>query len=130
MIRQKIESPSKSVRKYCLWCCTYQPKEVRLCTANLSDPVCPLWPIRFGRKAQGVSTLKAIRAWCLDCSAYNRAEVKRCQLNDCSLYPYRMGKNPNLSGKRQAPEALLNYNRARREGTQHVAISEQTPLSR
>jgi hypothetical protein len=40
------------------------------------------------------SPLRAIRAKCIDCSGGSRAEVRRCTVTDCSLYPYRMGKNP------------------------------------
>jgi len=40
------------------------------------------------------SPLRAIRAKCLDCSCYNAAEVRKCTVEDCALYPYRMGKNP------------------------------------
>ena len=42
--------------------------------------------------------LKAIRAKCLDCCGGSVAEVKRCPCADCSLYPYRFGKNPRRSG--------------------------------
>jgi hypothetical protein len=36
--------------------------------------------------------LRAIRQRCLDCSAYNPHEVKLCEFEECSLFPYRMGK--------------------------------------
>ena len=39
------------------------------------------------------NTVQAIRQKCLDC-AENYAEVTRCEFTDCSLYPYRFGKNP------------------------------------
>lgn len=97
MIRQKIERPLVCARKYCLEC-NGSSKEVRLCTANLSDPVCPLWPLRFGKKAQGVSTIKAIRARCLDCRGGSTVLVRDCKDTDCALWPYRMGTNPNRQG--------------------------------
>ena len=43
--------------------------------------------------------LKAIRAKCLDCSCYSEPEVKLCVIKDCSLYPYRLGKHPNIKKK-------------------------------
>ena len=43
--------------------------------------------------ASPTNTVKAIRQKCLDC-AENYAEVTRCEFTDCSLYPYRFGKNP------------------------------------
>jgi len=42
--------------------------------------------------------LKAIKAKCLDCSCYSPKEVKECVIKECSLYPYRVGKNPNRKG--------------------------------
>lgn len=38
--------------------------------------------------------LKAIRAKCLDCMCDQQAEVRRCPVNDCPLWPYRMGHRP------------------------------------
>jgi hypothetical protein len=38
--------------------------------------------------------LKAIRAKCLECSGGSTAEVKACEAEDCPLYPYRFGHNP------------------------------------
>lgn len=42
-----------------------------------------------------MTPIKAIRAKCLDCceSAY---EVRQCPVEDCPLYMYRLGKNPNI----------------------------------
>lgn len=38
--------------------------------------------------------LKVIREKCLDCCAGQHSEVRLCQISNCSLWPYRMGKNP------------------------------------
>jgi hypothetical protein len=40
------------------------------------------------------SPTKAMRAFCVDCMGGQFAEVKRCTSVGCSLWPYRMGKNP------------------------------------
>ena len=45
-----------------------------------------------------LTPLKAIRAKCLDCSVYQPKEVKLCPADDCDLYRYRFGKNPNRKG--------------------------------
>ena len=45
-----------------------------------------------------LSPLKAIRLKCLDCMCGNAAEVRRCPCEDCTLYPFRFGKNPNREG--------------------------------
>jgi len=47
---------------------------------------------------KGLTPLKAIRAKCLDCSCWQPKEVKLCPDAECTLYPYRFGKNPNRSG--------------------------------
>jgi len=60
-----------------------------------------------------LTPVKAIRAYCIDCSGGNRAEVKRCELDDCPLFPYRMGrrgdrprKNVNISGFLRKKQAI------------------------
>jgi hypothetical protein len=45
-----------------------------------------------------LSPLKAIRLKCLDCSCGSSKEVKECPCDDCSLYVFRFGKNPNRAG--------------------------------
>ncbi len=45
-----------------------------------------------------LTPLKAIRKKCLDCSGGSRAEVRECTIPDCSLYLYRLGKNPARKG--------------------------------
>lgn len=39
-------TPMKAIRAKCLDCCCWQPREVRLCTAEK----CPLYPYRMGRR--------------------------------------------------------------------------------
>tara|TARA_B100001248_G_scaffold218287_1_gene173674 strand:- start:158 stop:355 length:198 start_codon:yes stop_codon:yes gene_type:complete len=41
-----IETPLKAIRKKCLDCSYYQPKEVRECTCI----DCPIYPYRLGRR--------------------------------------------------------------------------------
>jgi hypothetical protein len=41
-----------------------------------------------------LTPIKAIRAKCLDCMGGSSKEVKRCNIPECSLYFYRLGKNP------------------------------------
>lgn len=45
-----------------------------------------------------LSPLKAIRAKCLDCVADQPQEVRLCPSENCPLWPYRMGHNPNRKG--------------------------------
>lgn len=46
-----------------------------------------------------LTPIKAIRAKCLDCCCGQANEVRLCPCEDCPLYPYRLGKNPKLSGR-------------------------------
>jgi hypothetical protein len=48
--------------------------------------------------------LKAIRRKCLDCCCGSSHEVDLCPVTDCSLYPYRLGKNPNRKGRAYTEE--------------------------
>ena len=41
-------TPMRAIRKKCLDCCAYQPKEVTLCTAEN----CPLYAFRTGHRPQ------------------------------------------------------------------------------
>ena len=38
--------------------------------------------------------LKIIRRKCLVCSSGNRKEADNCRVEDCNLWPYRLGKDP------------------------------------
>ena len=42
---------------------------------------------------------KAIKEKCLDCSGFSANNVKECPCNDCPLYPYRLGEEPELGLK-------------------------------
>jgi hypothetical protein len=59
--------------------------------------------------------MKAIRAKCVECSGGNRAEVRQCEIEDCPLWPYRLGRRP----KKQAKEV--------NDVTQGRIFSRQTP---
>ena len=43
--------------------------------------------------------MNAIKAKCLDCSCDDRNEVKMCNVEDCPIWPYRLGKDPDSSRK-------------------------------
>lgn len=43
-----------------------------------------------------MTPMKAIRAKCLDCCCGQVNEVRICPCDDCSLHPFRFGKNPNI----------------------------------
>lgn len=89
---QKVLSPVKSIRKFCMWCGKDSFEEIKLC--SIDD--CPIWVYRLGRRPKAKSTpVKSIKAKCLDCSGFEREEARNCTFTDCALYPYRKGKAPN-----------------------------------
>ena len=47
-----------------------------------------------------MTPVKAIRAKCIDCMCGQIYEVTKCPCEDCSLWPFRMGKNPNCKRKK------------------------------
>lgn len=43
-----------------------------------------------------MTPIKAIRLFCLECCGGSSNEVKLCPSTTCQLYPFRLGKNPNV----------------------------------
>ena len=62
-----------------------------------------------------VTPLKAIRHKCLDCSGGSRKEVYHCQFENCSLYPYRLGRGKRASLKKIRAYCLWCCNGQRQE---------------
>lgn len=54
--------------------------------------------------AEILTPMKAIRAKCLDCMCGQANEVKLCPSEECPLYPYRLGKNPNIKQRELSDE--------------------------
>lgn len=50
------------------------------------------------------SPLKAIRKKCLDCCCGQRLEVDLCPSTDCTLWPFRRGKNPYRKKREMSEE--------------------------
>ena len=70
----------------------------------------------------GIPVLRAVRAKCLECSAGSPKEVDLCPVTDCSLYPFRYGKNPfrakrEMSDKQreEVKERLTKARKAKKE---------------
>jgi len=113
-----MRTPLRAIRLYCLQCsrtsdnilhCASGRRIISTLTNEVLEPR-PLFPYRFGHKPTEDSLkgyesqkvwrpLKAIRLRCLDCYPEGGGP-KRCGVPNCALYFYRMGKNPNLKGKR------------------------------
>ena len=44
-----------------------------------------------------LTPLKAIRSKCLSCCCGQYGEVRLCPCEDCTLWPYRLGKRPKTT---------------------------------
>ena len=52
-----------------------------------------------GKKKKVLLTpIKAIRFQCLECVGFVASEVKKCTSPLCSLFPYKLGTNPDRQG--------------------------------
>jgi len=88
-----METPLKSVRRYCVKeCCLNQPNEVLKCPAK----DCVLWKFRLGK---GRIKVKDIRSRCKDCNEGTAFAIKNCEFPDCPLFRYRLGTNPARAGQ-------------------------------
>lgn len=71
-----------------------------------------------------LTPIKAIRAKCLECMCGQATEVRLCPITDCSLYPYRMGHNPNRKGKGGNAGHFAPKSTAQVEGSDDAEIEE------
>ena len=95
----KRRSPLKAIRAFCVWCCGGSAPEVQLCPSAS----CAFYPYRMGTIPPGASRglMKAFKARCLECAAdHDPANCDAFQKYEihppCPVWPYRLGKNPNI----------------------------------
>ena len=93
-----VKTPKKTVRDYCI-ACADGAKNVRQCggNKNIDGSKCPFYDYRIPG-AGGKISVKIIRKFCYECMG-NCSEASRlifqCKSEStCSLFPYRLGKNP------------------------------------
>jgi len=68
--------------------------------------------------------LRAIREKCLDCCCGSSTEVDLCPCEDCSLYPFRYGKNPNIHLSDEERERRSRMARENLAFTQHIKSTD------
>lgn len=51
-----------------------------------------------------MTPIQTIRAKCLDCCCDQANEVKLCTAIRCPLWPFRLGKNPNIKPREYTEE--------------------------
>ena len=62
------------------------------------------------------TAIRSIRAFCVDCIG-GAAYVEECSALKCQLYPFRMGKNPNISeASREKSRQRILAQMAEKEG--------------
>jgi len=107
-------TPGETIRAYCLHCVGGSFQDVKACDAT--DPkyhVCPFHPFRLGK---GRPSVKVIRKFCLQCMGDYADYVRDCETKDCFCHPYRMGKNPYLTGTRgRSGEWMRSINPKKRQ---------------
>jgi hypothetical protein len=144
--------PLTAIRQYYLELMNGSAHEVKLCPEKSS----PLWPYRFGRNPtpdmlaeidnikvyplekniawaeffeSGGTRLGATERECLDCSGGSISDVKNCWNEACSLYPFRLGHNPNRAmspEQREIAAARLKANVERGKAAK-VAGGQNSP---
>lgn len=72
-----------------------------------------------------LSPIKSIRKYCLSCCLESEHEVKLCPDDECPLYPYRLGKNPNIKRREMTDEQLA----AARERMKKVRDGKKEPVT-
>jgi hypothetical protein len=63
-------------------------------------------------KGDDMTPVRSIRLYCLDCCGDSPKEVRLCPCTDCTLFPFRLGKNPNRIGKKKnhTPKSFTTEN--------------------
>jgi hypothetical protein len=104
-------TPGEAVRKFCVEC-VGSAHEVHTCGGDNKclnggadkHGVCWFYPYRMGK---GRPSVKLIRKICLWCKGGDHRMIRECpgdSLNEgvhCELWPYRLGINPAMVGKRR-----------------------------
>jgi hypothetical protein len=91
---EELMTPGQAIKKNCIDC-VGSVGEVRKCQGDkLLDSPCLLYSYRMGK---GRPSVRLIRKYCIYCMGGSVHEVKNCSNTNCSLFPYRMGRNPNVS---------------------------------
>lgn len=66
--------------------------------------------------------VKAIREKCLDCCCGSSHEVRLCTCTDCSLYPFRFGKNPYRSKRTLTDAQRIALSRRKTHATSEEKV--------
>lgn len=89
------------------------------------------------RKDEPLPLIKAVRQKCMECCNYRvkgtAKRIRECHIYDCTLWPYRLGKNPRAKKKTpaqiEAARRTIWKAREARKEPKATKESEQTPPS-
>ncbi len=106
-------TPTTAARAYCSECMGmnhYDREQVRGCEGDTAKSgACPLFRYRLNSRVH----VQVFRAVCLHCVGGHIQMVDVCETRTCHVWKYRLGKNPELAGKRKGSkagiEALKEY---------------------
>lgn len=109
-LEKRTVTPGRAIRLYCIRCCGGQASAVVGCDGDESARKKGFSPCGFHthRLGRGRPSVRLIRKFCLSCQGGKSDFVRDCLTTTCSLYPFRMGKNPNRTrtGVRQCQENI------------------------
>lgn len=88
MSEVQVTTPKEAIKQFCRDCIDGDSRHVEDCHGD--EAGCPLWPVRL---KEGKIPVRIIRSACLHCVGGSKELVFTCAIEDCPLYPYRMGKN-------------------------------------
>jgi len=94
-------TPRQAIHCFCVEC-QGSAVEANRCHTTL----CEVWPHRKSKRDPGAphTPCKSIRLRCLDCVDQHPGSVRVCEITNCPLWPFRMGRNPNIR-RRKTGEA-------------------------
>ena len=72
------------------------------------------------------TAIQSIREYCLGCCLESAMEVRLCPDNECPLYPYRLGKNPNIKRREMTEE----QKEAARERVKNARMAKSNDFSK
>ena len=98
--------PKEAVRAYCTQCLglsRWNREAIDDCQGDkAANGACPFYQFRMDRRV----SVKTFRHYCLYCTGGDREYIRECPAITCPCYPYRLGKNPTITGRKPSGATL------------------------
>jgi len=88
--------------------------------------VAPSCRAAYDKAMTGRKPLAAIRAKCHDCQNWQLSEIKGCAIEQCPLWPYRMGRRVPLPEANGAKAPRVYVGRFKRKPVEGTLIPPET----